>query len=140
MIEIGTLCIKTVGRDGNNYCIVVDKIDDNFVLIDGNVRRKKCNVKHLEPIKKLDVKKGASSEAVSKVLESEGIVLKQRGRPRKPGDKPIRIRNKIEKPVKKPKKSVEKEEKKEENKKEVMEKPKKQEKKQPKEEKKPKEK
>ncbi len=125
MIEIGTLAIKTCGRDGNNYCIVVDKIDDNFVLIDGNTRRKKCNIKHLEPIKKLDVKKGASSEAISKVLEAEGITIKQKGRPRQPGERPKKIRKKKEKPKqKKPK-----EKKQEKPKEEKREKPKKEEKK-----------
>jgi len=99
MIEIGTLCIKTSGRDGNNYCIVVDKIDNNLVLIDGNVRRKKCNLKHLEPIKKLDVKKGATTEAIYKVLEAEGITIRQKGRARKPAEKPKKTRKKKEKPV-----------------------------------------
>ena len=48
MVEIGQLAIKIAGRDGGNFCAIVDKIDDNFVLIDGNVRRKKCNIGHLE--------------------------------------------------------------------------------------------
>lgn len=116
MIEIGTLCIKTAGRDGNNYCIVIDKIDDNFVLIDGNVRRKKCNINHLEPIKKLDIKKGASTEAIYKVLEAEGIIIRQKGRPRKPAERPKRFRKKKEKPVKQ--KPAKREEKKEEPKQE----------------------
>ena len=81
MIEIGTLCVKTTGRDGNNYCIVVDKIDDHFVLIDGNVRRKKCNISHLEPIKKLDVKKGASTEEVREAMKKAKMKLTSR-RPR----------------------------------------------------------
>ena len=40
-MKIGQLCLKIAGRDGNNWCAIVDKIDDNYVLIDGNVRRKK---------------------------------------------------------------------------------------------------
>lgn len=121
MIEIGTLCVKTAGRDGNNYCIVVDKIDDHFVLIDGNVRRKKCNISHLEPIKKLDVKKGASTEAVCKVLEAEGIAIRQKGRPRKAAERLKKVR-KQKKPLQKQKK---KEEPKKEIKAEKKEKPKK---------------
>src|SRR3989344_1039799 len=110
MIDIGTLCIKTAGRDGNNYCIVVDKLDDHFVLIEGNVRRKKCNINHLEPIKKLDVKKGASTEAVCKVLEAEGIAIRQKGRPRKPAERLKKIR-KQKKPLQKKEVKAEKKEK-----------------------------
>ena len=121
MIEIGTLAVKTCGRDGNNYCIVVYKIDDRFVFIDWNVRRKKCNISHLEPIKKLDVKKGASTEAVYKVLEAEGIAIRQKGRPRKPAERLKKIRKQKEPRLKQKKK----EEPKKEIKEETKEKPKK---------------
>ena len=69
-MKIGTLALKIAGRDGNNWCVIVDKIDDNYVLIDGNVRRKKCNIKHLEATEKiLKIKKGASTDEVRKVLD-----------------------------------------------------------------------
>ena len=51
MFETGRICIKIAGRDAGNICIVIDKIDENYVLIDGNVRRRKCNIAHLEPLK-----------------------------------------------------------------------------------------
>ena len=51
MIKIGRVCIKIAGRDAGQTAIVIDVIDNNYVLIDGNVRRKKCNIKHLEPLK-----------------------------------------------------------------------------------------
>ena len=51
MIEIGRLCIKTAGRDAGLKCIIVDILDDKFVLIDGETRRRKCNILHLEPLK-----------------------------------------------------------------------------------------
>lgn len=79
MFEIGRVCIKIAGRDAGNYCIVVDKIDDNNVLIDGNVRRKKCNVKHLEPTEKIiKIKKNESGENIKKVMYSEGIKIKEK--------------------------------------------------------------
>jgi len=67
MIEIGRICVKICGRDGGGECVVVDILKDNYVLIDGNVRRRKCNILHLEPTsKKMDIKKGASHEDVKK--------------------------------------------------------------------------
>jgi large subunit ribosomal protein L14e len=67
MIEIGRICLKLAGRDAGRDCVIVDILDNNYVLIDGNVRRRKCNVFHLEP--KTDVikiKKGASHEEIKK--------------------------------------------------------------------------
>jgi len=71
---IGQLAIKIAGRESGRYCVVVDKIDSIHVLVDGNVRRKKCNISHLELLdKKLDIKKGASTSEVQKAMEKEGI-------------------------------------------------------------------
>jgi large subunit ribosomal protein L14e len=65
-MEIGRLCVKTAGRDAGNLCIVVDVLDKHFVTIDGNVRRRKCNLLHLEPLDEiLKIKKGASHSEVS---------------------------------------------------------------------------
>lgn len=73
-MEIGQLCIKIAGRDAGKKCVVVDVLDNNFVLIDGETRRRKCNLSHLEPLEQsVKVKKGASHEEVSKVLEALGI-------------------------------------------------------------------
>ena len=69
-IEIGRVCIKTAGRDAGNYCVVVDAQDDNFVLIDGGTRRRKCNILHLEPTtKQIELSKGASHEAVAEAFK-----------------------------------------------------------------------
>jgi large subunit ribosomal protein L14e len=66
MIEVGRLCVKTAGRDAGNKCVIVEVVDDNFVLVDGNVRRKKCNISHLEPLaEKIKIKKGASHAEVA---------------------------------------------------------------------------
>jgi len=75
MIEIGRVCVKTAGRDSGRFCVVIDKIDDKFVMIAGETRRKKCNIKHLEPTKhKIDIKKGAKTEEAMKELIKLGIV------------------------------------------------------------------
>jgi len=43
----GRICVKTAGRDAGLKCVIVDVLDDKFVLIDGETRRRKCNILHL---------------------------------------------------------------------------------------------
>jgi len=33
--DIGRVCVKTMGREAGNYCVIVDIIDKNYVIIDG---------------------------------------------------------------------------------------------------------
>jgi len=88
MIETGRLCVKTAGRDAGKTCVVVDMITDKFVLIDGEVRRRRCNINHLEPLKqKIEIKKGASHEDVVSAFKKLGIVI----RPKKPKKKIAKI-------------------------------------------------
>src|SRR5881392_2407822 len=73
-IEVGRVCVKLNGREAGHKCIIVDVIDKNFVLITGpkkasGVRRRRTNVKHLEPTEDtIDIKKGASDEDVAKAI------------------------------------------------------------------------
>lgn len=79
MIDIGVVCLKIAGRDAGKTCVVVDKLDDIFVIIDGETRRRKCNIRHIEPTgKKLKIKKGATTAEVRKALASEGITFKEK--------------------------------------------------------------
>ncbi len=74
MIEIGRLCVKIAGRDAGKKCVIVDILDDTFVLIDGETRRRKCNILHVEPLnQKIEIKKNASHEDVSKSFKELGI-------------------------------------------------------------------
>ena len=76
MFNVGKLCIKIAGRDAGKQCAVVDVIDHNHVLIDGETRRRKVNVKHLEPLEKnIDISQGASHEDVAKAFEFMGVTL-----------------------------------------------------------------
>lgn len=80
-IEIGRLCVKLAGRDAGKECLIVDEVKDNFVLIDGNTRRRKCNVNHLELLpQKASIKKGASHDEVVKALEKLGIKIREIGK------------------------------------------------------------
>lgn len=77
MIEVGRVCVKTAGRDSGKQCIIIDLIDDNFVTVDGYTRRKRVNVKHLEPLTQVTkVKKNASHEDVVAELEKLGMKTK----------------------------------------------------------------
>ena len=131
MFEIGRLCLKIAGRDAGLKCIVIDKLNDNYVLIDGQTRRRKCNVKHLEPLDKvLKIKKGISHEDVVKELKKESIevevkvkrnkrgprteeksavketVKKQEAPKPKTEEKPAAKPKEVKKPEAKPKKTV----------------------------------
>ncbi len=73
-IEVGRVCVKLNGRETGQKCVIVDVIDKNFVLVTGpkkvsGVRRRRTNVKHLEPTEDtIDIKKGASDEDVTKAI------------------------------------------------------------------------
>lgn len=75
MIEIGRICLKIAGREAGKKVVVVDILDDNFVLIDGNVKRRRCNIAHLEPLpQKIEIKKGASTDEIKKIFKKIGIL------------------------------------------------------------------
>lgn len=101
IFEIGTVCVKLAGRDAGKRCVIVDILDDSFVVIDGQTRRRKCNVLHLEPSKqKLDVSKGADFNAVKSAFESIGVEVTE-SKSKKVAAKPTKARTKHEKPAKK---------------------------------------
>ena len=88
MIEPGRICIKNAGREKGFYCVIVEKLDDNFVVVSGpktitRVRRRKCNISHLDMLPdKLDIPEKADDIAienawkVSNLLEKFNISLK----------------------------------------------------------------
>lgn len=79
MFGIGRICVKIAGRDAGLKCVVVDVLDGNFVLIDGQTRRRKCNMTHLEPLaQKISIEKGASHEHVVAALKDAGIEVVER--------------------------------------------------------------
>jgi large subunit ribosomal protein L14e len=78
-VEIGRICVKTYGREAGRKCVIVDIIDENFVVVTGpkkltGVRRRRVNVGHIEPVDaKVNIEKGASDEEVEKAVESSGL-------------------------------------------------------------------
>ena len=70
LFQVGRLAVKLAGRDAGRKCVIVEIIDDNFAVIDGDVRRKKVNLRHLEPLTQtVDLKDKASHDEVKKAFE-----------------------------------------------------------------------
>lgn len=96
MLDIGRVCIKTAGREAGRACVVIDTIDETYVMITGpkgltRVRRRKCNIAHLEPLEfQLKLAKNASDNEVAKLLQAEKILEKIL--PGKPVPRPERPR------------------------------------------------
>lgn len=73
--DIGTVCVKLLGREAGYLCVVVEVIDKNFALVEGlKVRRRRCNFNHLSPTAdKVDIKKGASKEEIAKAIDKANL-------------------------------------------------------------------
>jgi large subunit ribosomal protein L14e len=90
LYEIGRVCVKTVGRETGSYCVIVDEMEGRFVVVTGpkhvsNVRRRKCNIRHLEPLEmEIPIEKGADDSSVEKALEDAGLKEKFREKIRLP--------------------------------------------------------
>jgi len=113
MIEVGRVCMKIAGRDAGQVCAVVEIIDKNYVLIDGQTRRRKCNVDHLEPLMKVvDISEGASHEDVVSELKKLGVETKAKSsKPKKAAEPKAPSKAAKEAPAKKaPKKKAAKSE------------------------------
>ena len=71
---VGRICVKLSGREAGRKCVIVDVLDKNFVLVTGpkavsNVRRRRANVKQLEPLDMINIKKKISDEDLEKELK-----------------------------------------------------------------------
>jgi large subunit ribosomal protein L14e len=77
-IQVGRICVKTQGRETGKKCVIVDVIDESFVLVTGpkavsGVKRRRANVKHLQPLEEcLQISKGASEEEIVNLLDETG--------------------------------------------------------------------
>lgn len=79
-MEIGQVCVKTVGKEKGKYCVVVKKVDENFVIVSGpkaltGVKRRRANVIHLQPLQyKLEIKEDASDEELLEAWKNSSLV------------------------------------------------------------------
>jgi len=104
---IGRICVKLTGREAGKYCVIINNLDDNFVIIDGNVKRKKCNIDHLEFTDKiLDIKKDASTDEVLNAMKKIGVEVIKRREIKQVKEKPKKKRTSKISENKKPKKNA----------------------------------
>jgi len=114
MIEIGRLCFKTTGKEAGKKVVIVDIVDNKFVLIDGNVKRRKCNREHLFLLhEKIDIAKGASTQEIKRIFETSGFLEEKKEafknkKQRKGGEKPKKTRPRQKKELSKAKGAKEK--------------------------------
>ena len=92
MFEVGKLVVKTAGRDANKKAVIINVIDETHVMIDGETRRRKCNIAHLEPLETvIKIAKDASHDEVKKAFEKIGLSVKD-SKPKQKVEKPKKIR------------------------------------------------
>ncbi|MHA1225738.1 MAG: 50S ribosomal protein L14e [Candidatus Hodarchaeales archaeon] len=77
-IEVGRVVVKTAGREALQKAVIVDLVDQNFVLISGAgispVKRRRCNIKHLRPLEiSVSIKRGAKDEDIQKAIEKANM-------------------------------------------------------------------
>ncbi|MFW9955348.1 MAG: 50S ribosomal protein L14e [Candidatus Thorarchaeota archaeon] len=80
LYTVGRVCVKTMGREAGSYCVIVDAKDPKTVVVTGpkqltGVRRRGCNIKHLEPLETvLSISEGSDDKTVEKAIEDAGLV------------------------------------------------------------------
>ncbi len=89
MFTVGRVCLKKAGRDAGKCCVVIEDLENGYVTIDGQTRRKKCNVEHLEPTQKtVKIGKNEEHEKVKTELEKLGFKIKEKKEPKQPSQRP----------------------------------------------------
>ena len=113
LYEVGRLCLKIAGRDAGKKCVIIENVDANFVFVDGATRRKKVNIKHLEPLATtVEIKDKASHEDVKAAFDKLGIEVWDK-KSKKVSERPKQVRKvkvKAAEKVAKSKKPAKKEE------------------------------
>ncbi len=73
VMDVGRVCVKIAGHEAGKSCVIVEVLDDTSVVISGpGIKRRRCNIAHLEPTeKKLDVQKGATDDEVKSKLSAQ---------------------------------------------------------------------
>jgi large subunit ribosomal protein L14e len=79
MIGIGRMCIKIAGRDAGKIGVIIDTLDDKTVLLDGQTRRRKCSINHIELMEKsIEIEKNASNPNVVSALKAVGVECEEK--------------------------------------------------------------
>lgn len=79
LFEPGRVVVKIAGRDAGRKGVVVEQLDSIYVLVDGDLRRRKVNVRHLEPLPEvMEMEQGAAHEDVAKEFGKRGWAVWER--------------------------------------------------------------
>ena len=122
MYDVGRICMKIAGRDAGKIAVVIKKIDEKYVLIDGQTRRKKCNISHLEiTTKTIEIKEDASNAEVVKALKDADIECdeKKAGKVKEKKERPKKIKKIAKEQIKDEKKDSKSKKEQKETKKDV---------------------
>lgn len=85
VFDIGVVCVKKRGREDGRKCVIVDIIDESFVLVTGpqalsGVKRRRVNIGHIESTgDKLKISQSASDEDVMDAIKAAGKTEEIRG-------------------------------------------------------------
>ncbi|HEX54774.1 MAG: 50S ribosomal protein L14e [Candidatus Altiarchaeales archaeon] len=73
IMKVGRVCRLVRGKYAGEYCVIVERLDKNFVVVDGDkIKRKKVNILHLEPLPDvIKIKKTYSSEKIKNLFRKE---------------------------------------------------------------------
>ena len=81
-LTVGRICIKIAGREAGKYCVVLSNPKDNFIQVTGpkvltGVKRRRCNVDHLEPTEyQVKIQGVAEDKSIIDILDKEGLIKK----------------------------------------------------------------
>jgi large subunit ribosomal protein L14e len=71
-IEIGTVCIKTRGREAGSKVVIIEfDAEPQFVIIDGpKIKKRRCNLRHLFPTsQKIEIGKNSDKKTIVELLK-----------------------------------------------------------------------
>jgi len=74
--------MKIAGRETGQYCVVLKKENDAFVLVTGpkiltGVKKRRCNVEHLEALPHiLEINENSSDEEIISAYQKAGLITK----------------------------------------------------------------
>ena len=78
-MSVGQVCVKIAGRDAGKTCVVVQYLDPPYVLVDGETRRRKCNLAHLYFLPQhLSLRDNAASADVVQALSHAGFPVSEK--------------------------------------------------------------
>lgn len=92
LLEQGRVCVKIAGREAGKHCAVLEVKDANYAVVEGpEVRRRRTNVAHLEPLSDVIDAKG---DVKQQLVEKYNIKLPEKRKAEKAEkkEKPVKAR------------------------------------------------